>query len=91
MERKSNEIFISLIEKNLEDNRQQLPQRDMVLNNGLIARFSFEDEWKRNVYEIDLEEKTFEVVDVNCVLYSLHLNGEPNSPLKVEFQPREVA
>lgn len=70
---------------------KELPQIDLHLNGGLIAKFSYEDDWGRNVYEIDRNNKTVEIVDVDGVLYSMTQDGEPNCPLKVEFQPREVA
>lgn len=70
---------------------KELPQTDLSLNNDLIAKFSFEDEWGRNVYEINCNNKSVEIVDVDGVLHSMTRDGEPNCPLKVEFQPREVA
>ena len=70
---------------------KELPQTDLTLNNDSIAKFSYEDDWGRNVYEIDRNNKTVEIVDVDGILYSMTQDGEPNCPLKVEFQPREVA
>lgn len=69
--------------------RNELPQTDLTLNNGLVARFSYEDDWNRNVYEIDWKDKTIDVVDVDGVLHSMTKDGEPSYPLKVEFQPKE--
>ncbi len=69
--------------------RKELPQTDLNLNNGLVARFSYEDDWNRNVYEVDWKEKTIEVVDVNGVLHSMTRECEPNFPLLVELQPKE--
>ena len=68
---------------------KELPQTDLTLNNGLVARFSYEDDWNRNVYEVDWKEKTIEVVDVNGVLHSMTREGEPKCPLRVELQPKE--
>lgn len=70
---------------------KELPQIDLLLNGGLIARFSFEDDWGRNVYEINCNNKPVEIVDVDGVLHSMTRDGEPNCPLKVEFQPSKVA
>lgn len=70
--------------------RNELPQTDLTLNNGLVARFSYEDDWNRNVYEIDWKDKTIDVVDVDGVLHSMTQDGEPNCPLKVELQPFEA-
>ena len=69
--------------------RKELPQTDLQLKDGLTAKFVFEDEWGCNVYEIDWNEKTIEIVDVDGVLHSMTQDGEPNCPLKVEFQPKE--
>ena len=69
---------------------KELPQTDLTLNNGSVARFSYEDDWNRNVYEIDWKDKTIDVVDVDGVLHSMTQDGEPNSTLKVEFQPLEA-
>ena len=69
---------------------KELPQTDLTLNNGLVARFSYEDDWNRNVYEIDWKDKTIDVVDVDGVLHSMTQDGEPNCPLKVELQPFEA-
>ena len=70
--------------------RNELPQTDLTLNNGSVARFSYEDDWNRNVYEIDWKDKTIDVVDVDGVLHSMTQDGEPNCPLKVELQPLEA-
>lgn len=70
--------------------RKELPQTDLTLKNGLIAKFAFEDDWNRNVYEIDWKDKTIDVVDVDGVLHSMTQDGEPNCPLKVELQPFEA-
>ena len=70
--------------------RNELPQTDLTLNNGLVARFSYEDDWNRNVYEIDWKDKTIDVVDVDGVLHSMTQDGEPNCPLKNELQPLEA-
>ena len=70
--------------------RKELPQTDLTLNNGLVARFRYEDDWNRNVYEIDWKDKTIDVVDVDGVLHSMTQDGEPNCPLKVELQPFEA-
>ena len=70
--------------------RNELPQTDLTLNNGLVARFSYEDDWNRNLYEIDWKDKTIDVVDVDGVLHSMTQDGEPNCPLKVELQPFEA-
>lgn len=67
--------------------RNEFTQTDLTLNNGSVARFSYEDDWNRNVYEIDWKDKTIDVVDVDGVLHSMTQDGEPNCPLKVEFQP----
>jgi hypothetical protein len=69
---------------------KELPQTDLTLNNGSVARFSYEDDWNRNVYEIDWKDKTIDVVDVDGVLHSMTQDGEPNCPLKVELQPLEA-
>ena len=69
--------------------RKELPQTDIKLNNGLIAKFAFEDDWGRNVYEIKQNNKIVEIVDVDGVLHSMTKDGEPSFPLKVEFQPKE--
>ena len=69
---------------------KELPQTDLTLNNGSGARFSYEDDWNRNVYEIDWKDKTIDVVDVDGVLHSMTQDGEPNCPLKVELQPLEA-
>ena len=69
--------------------RKELPQEDIKLNNGLIAKFAFEDDWGRNVYEINQNNKLVEIVDVDGVLHSMTKDGEPSFPLKVEFQPKE--
>ena len=69
---------------------KELPQTDLTLNNGSVARFSYEDDWNRNVYEIDWKDKTIDVVDVDGVLHSMTQDGEPNCPLKVELQPFEA-
>ncbi|KIM08352.1 MAG: hypothetical protein KU29_04520 [Sulfurovum sp. FS06-10] len=71
--------------------RKELPQTDIKLNNGLIAKFAFEDDWGRNVYEINQNNKLVEIVDVDGVLHSMTKDGEPSFPLKVEFQPKEEA
>ena len=71
--------------------RKELPQEDIKLNNGLIAKFAFEDDWGRNVYEINQNNKLVEIVDVDGVLHSMTKDGEPSFPLKVEFQPKEEA
>lgn len=68
---------------------KELPQTDLQLKGGLTAKFVFEDEWGRNVYEINWNNKPVEIVDVDGVLHSMTRDGEPNCPLKVEFQPRE--
>lgn len=70
---------------------KELPQTDLQLNGGLIARFSYEDDWNRNVYEIDWNNKTIDAVDANGVLCSMTREGEPNCPLRAELQPIEVA
>lgn len=69
--------------------RKELPQTDLQLKGGLTAKFVYEDYWGRNVYEIDWNEKTIEIVDVDGVLHSMTREGEPNCPLKVELQPIE--
>ena len=69
---------------------KELPQEDLQLKGGLIAKFVFEDEWGRNVYEINWNNKPVEIVDVDGVLHSMTQDGEPNSTLKVEFQPLEA-
>ncbi len=71
--------------------RKELPQTDLTLKNGLIAKFAFEDDWGRNVYEINQNNKLVEIVDVDGVLHSMTKDGEPSFPLKVEFQPKEEA
>lgn len=70
--------------------RKELPQTDLTLKNGLIAKFAFEDDWGRNVYEIKQNNKIVEIVDVDGVLHSMTQDGEPNCPLKVELQPFEA-
>ena len=45
--------------------RNELPQTDLTLNNGSVARFSYEDDWNRNVYEIDWKDKTIEILKRN--------------------------
>ena len=70
--------------------RKELPQTDLTLKNGLIAKFAFEDDWGRNVYEIKQNNKIVEIVDVDGVLHSMTQDGEPNCPLKVELQPLEA-
>ncbi len=69
--------------------RKELPQTDLTLKNGLIAKFAFEDDWGRNVYEIKQNNKIVEIVDVDGVLHSMTKDGEPSFPLKGEFQPLE--
>lgn len=69
---------------------KELPQTDLQLKGGLIAKFVFEDEWGRNVYEINLNHKSVEIVDVDGVLHSMTRDGEPNCPLKNELQPLEA-
>jgi len=67
--------------------RIELPQTDLTLNNGSVARFSYEDDWNRNVYEIDWRDKTIDAVDTGGVLCSMTREGEPDCPLRVELQP----
>jgi len=61
---------------------------NLVLNNGQTATFLYEDDWGRPVYKLESGTK------VCCVnLNGTHLHtmsrdcGEPESPLKKEFQP----
>ena len=65
---------------------KELPQTDLTLNNGSVARYSYEDDWNRNVYEIYWNNKTIDVVDVDGVLHSMTRDGEPNCPLRTELQ-----
>ena len=68
---------------------KELPQTNLQLKGGLTAKFVFEDDWGRNVYEIKQNNKIVEIVDVDGVLHSMTKDGEPSFPLKVEFQPKE--
>jgi len=70
--------------------RKELPQTDLQLKGGLTAKFVFEDEWGRNVYEIDCNNNPVEIVDVDGVLHSMTRDGEPDRRLKLEFQPLEA-
>ncbi len=68
---------------------KELPQTNLQLKGGLTAKFVFEDDWGRNVYKINWQNKPVEIVDVDGVLHSMTKDGEPSYPLKVEFQPKE--
>jgi len=53
------------------------------LNNGQIAELIGEDDWNRKLFKFDCG---YRAVLVDKSLYSITNDGEPNSPLKKEYQ-----
>lgn len=60
--------------------------KDLKLKNGQVAKFLFVDDWHRPVYRL---ESGTRVCCVNLDGTFLHTicSGEPDCPLKEEFQP----
>lgn len=72
---------------------QPVTDRDLLLNNGNIARYVETDRFSRPVYDITLRN-THRVCCVNLdgtYLHSMSVSGEPMSPLAKSFQPQELA
>lgn len=65
--------------------------KELVLKNGQTATFLYEDDWGRPVYKL---ESGVTVCCVNLDGTYLHTMsadfGEPESPLKEEYQPVEI-
>ncbi len=64
--------------------------KDLILNNGQTAKYLYSDDWSRPVYQLESGVK------VCCPnLNGTHLHtmsgdlGEPDSPLKYEYQPKD--
>lgn len=62
--------------------------KNLILNNGETATFLYKDDWSRPVYRLKSGTK---VCCVNCNGTFLHTisGGEPDSPLKDEYQPKD--
>lgn len=68
-------------------------KRDLIMNNGEVATYLELDEWNRHLYEINLSSGKKvtvclleEYIRENKPMFSLTDYGEPNGPLKEEYQ-----
>lgn len=61
--------------------------KNLTLNNGQLAKYLYTDDWDRPVFKLESGTK---VCCVNLDGTYLHTicNGEPDCPLKDEYQPR---
>lgn len=76
-------------EKNLHiSGTYVIPNPDLVLNNGLIAKFSHFDDWDNRVFTIELESNSVNVVLVDGLLHTISDYDEPLGVLKKEYQPK---
>jgi len=62
---------------------------NLTLNNGQTAIFKYVDSWHRPVYELENEFKACCINLDGTYLHSMSKDGEPNSPLLNEYQPRK--
>lgn len=60
---------------------------NLVLRNGQTATFVYEDEWGRPVYKLQSGSKVCCINLDGTYLHTMSRDGEPESPLKNEFQP----
>lgn len=61
---------------------------DLTLKNGQIATYLYDDDWSRPVYQLNCGTKVCCVNLNGTYLHTITPNyGEPDSPLKDEFQP----
>jgi hypothetical protein len=60
---------------------------NLILNNGQTAKFLYEDDWCRPVYELENGTKVCCVNLNGTFLHTISELGEPSSPLKDECQP----
>ena len=70
---------------------QAMQMKNLILKNGTVAKFLYNDDFSRPVYEVTNNKRTFRVCCVNMDGTYLHTIsasiGEPCSPLKDELQP----
>jgi hypothetical protein len=61
--------------------------KNLTLNNGQTATFQHTDDWARPVYRLE-SGRLVCCVNLNGThLHTMSRDGEPDSPLKAEFQP----
>ena len=58
----------------------------MITNGGHDVRYTGQDEFSRDLYQIFVKDKWFTVVDVDGKLHTVSPDGEPIAPVKDEFQ-----
>lgn len=76
-------------EKNLKPiNTYEIQNFDMELNNGLIAKFLHFSYWDNRMYIIENNQRIFNAVLVDSVLYSVTDDDEPIEPLNNEYQAK---
>ena len=76
-------------EKNLKPiNTYKIKNFDMELNNGLIAKFLHFSYWDNRMYIIENNQRIFNAVLVDSVLYSVTDDDEPIEPLNNEYQAK---
>lgn len=63
---------------------------DLILKNGQLAEFLYTDNWDRPVYKLGNGRKVCCVNLDGTHLHSITSDGEPDSPLVDDFQPRTL-
>ena len=58
----------------------------MITNGGHDVRYTGQDEFSRDLYQIFVKDQWFTVVDVDGKLYTASPDGEPTAPVKDEYQ-----
>ncbi len=58
----------------------------MITNGGHDVRYTGQDEFSRDLYQIFVKDQWFTVVDVDGKLHTASPDGEPTAPVKDEYQ-----
>ena len=65
-----------------------LKKNNIKLNNGQFAKFSYLDDWHRLIYKFENKREYCLLDEVK--FFTITPDGEPDCPLKDEFQPQDI-